>query len=160
MTMLRITERVQRARLKLAFMAFLAVALCLPAAGMAADSAVILQYPRFGESDIPATNVTLEQFEAHLEYLQTGGYTVLPVPDIIAALLAVEPLPDKTVGITIDDAVNSVIGEAWPRLSAAGFPFTLFVATDAVAQLTSTNHVRLVAAQPIERSTFERRRQV
>lgn len=122
----------QARRLKLAVAAILIAAFGLPASGMAADSAVILQYHRFGETDLPSTNVTLEQFEAHLEYLQSGGYTVLPVPHIIAALRAGQPLPDKTVGITIDDAVKSVIQEAWPRLKAAGFPFTLFVATDAV----------------------------
>jgi peptidoglycan/xylan/chitin deacetylase (PgdA/CDA1 family) len=118
----------------LASVTFLVVALGPPASGLAADSAVILQYHRFGENDIPATNVTLEQFDAHLEYLQSGGYTVLPVPHIIAALRAGQPLPDKTIGITIDDAVKSVIREAWPRLRAAGYPFTLFVATDAVDQ--------------------------
>ncbi|MFQ6018118.1 MAG: polysaccharide deacetylase family protein, partial [Kiloniellaceae bacterium] len=32
--------------------------------------------------------------------------------------------------ITIDDAFASVYAEAWPRLRAAGLPFTLFVATD------------------------------
>ncbi|MEE8173301.1 MAG: polysaccharide deacetylase family protein [Alphaproteobacteria bacterium] len=101
---------------------------------MAADSAVILQYHRFGETNIPSTNITLAQFEAHLAFLQSGGYTVLPVPHIVAALRAGQPLPDKAVGITIDDAAISVIREAWPRLREAGFPFTLFVATDAIDQ--------------------------
>jgi peptidoglycan/xylan/chitin deacetylase (PgdA/CDA1 family) len=134
MTELRFTGLVRGGRLKIAAAAFLVALFYLPVWGMAADSAVILQYHRFGESDIPSTNVTLEQFEAHLEYLQSGGYTVLPVPHIVAALQAGQPLPDKAVGITIDDAITSVILEAWPRLRAAGFPFTLFVATDAVDQ--------------------------
>ena len=114
--------------------ALLCAALGFPAAGLAADSAVILQYHRFGESDLPSTNIKLAQFEAHLAYLKSGGYTVLPVPHIIAALRAGQPLPDKAVGITIDDAAKSVITEAWPRLREAGFPFTLFVATDAIDQ--------------------------
>ena len=136
-------------RVKLTLAAFLAAAFFQPVFGMAADSAVIIQYHRFGESDLPSTNVTLEQFEAHLAYLQAGGYTILPVPHIIAALSTGQPLPDKTVGITIDDAAKSVIREAWPRLSSAGFPFTLFVATDAIdhhqSRIMNWDNIRTLA---------------
>ncbi len=112
--------------------AALLAALAVPPSGDAADSAVLLMYHRFGEDDIPDTNTPLKQFEVHLDELKTGGYTVLPVPEIVAALTAGDPLPDRAVGITIDDAYSSVYHEAWPRLKEAGFPFTLFVATDAV----------------------------
>jgi len=104
----------------------------LPRSAQAADSAVILMYHRFGESAYPATSIRLDQFDAHIEELRSGGYTVLPVPDIIAALRAGQPLPERTIGITVDDAYLSVYAEAWPRLHRAGFPFTLFVATDAI----------------------------
>lgn len=43
-------------------------------------------------------------------------------------------LPEKTVGITIDDAYKSVFTNAWPRLKKAGYPATLFVATDSIDQ--------------------------
>ena len=39
------------------------------ARGFAADHATILMYHRFGEENYPSTNVTLEQFEEHLEVL-------------------------------------------------------------------------------------------
>lgn len=97
-------------------------------------SAVVIMYHRFGEGRFPSTNVTLKQFEAHLEELKTGGYTVLPLPDIITALRSGQALPDRTVGISIDDAYLSIYTEAWPRLKDAGFPFTVFVATDPVDQ--------------------------
>ena len=103
-------------------------------AAVAADSAVILQYHRFGEDAYPSTSVTLEQFEAHIEHLSSGGYTVLPVPEILAALDAGRPLPDRAIGITVDDATRSTFVEAWPRLEEAGFPFTVFVSTDPVDQ--------------------------
>ena len=102
-----------------------------PAAG-AADGAVILMYHRFGETRHPTTNIKLEQFETHLRILSSEGYTVLPVPEIVDAIRNGTPLPDKTIGITIDDAYLSVFTEAWPRLREAGMPFTLFVSTDAV----------------------------
>ncbi|MGB2463159.1 MAG: polysaccharide deacetylase family protein, partial [Candidatus Puniceispirillaceae bacterium] len=99
---------------------------------MAADHAVILMYHRFGEDSFPSTNVRLTQFEEHLEVLSQGDYTVLPLDDIVARLQSGTPLPDRTVGITIDDAYLSVYDEAFPRLQAYGFTATVFVATQPV----------------------------
>ena len=95
-------------------------------------SAVIFMYHRFGESQYPSTNVTIEQFEAHLSEIKSGGYNVMPLPDIIAAFRRKEQLPDRTIGLTIDDAFLSVHDKAWPMLAKAGLPFTLFAATDAI----------------------------
>ena len=99
-----------------------------------ADSAALLMYHRFGEDKYPSTSVTLAQFEAQIEHLASGGYAVLPVPEILAAIDAGRPLPDRTVGITVDDATRSTFVEGWPRLEEAGFPLTVFVSTDAVDQ--------------------------
>ena len=96
------------------------------------DSATVLMYHRFGESRYPSTNISIEQFEAHLAHLAAGNYTVLKLDDIIVRLRAGELLPDRTVAITIDDAYLSVYTEAWPRLTEAGFPFTLFVASSPI----------------------------
>ncbi|MGB1946785.1 MAG: polysaccharide deacetylase family protein, partial [Candidatus Puniceispirillaceae bacterium] len=99
---------------------------------LAADHAVILMYHRFGEDRLPSTNIRLDQFDAHLEKLSNGNYSVLPLAKIVDHLQNDRPLPDRTVAITIDDAYLSVFTEAWPRLKAKGFPFTVFVATDPV----------------------------
>ncbi|MFQ5617384.1 MAG: polysaccharide deacetylase family protein [Rhodospirillales bacterium] len=101
-----------------------------PSVALAENSAVVLMYHRFGEGKYPSTNITIAQFEAHIRELKSGKYTVLPVPEILEALRRGTPLPERTVGLTIDDAYLSVYTRAWPRLKAAGFPFTLFVATD------------------------------
>lgn len=119
---------------------YLALALCaataaavLPgAAALAADSAVVLMYHRFGESTHPNTSISIETFEAHLRELRDGGYTVLPVTEIVTALRQGRELPERTVGITVDDAYSSIYEHAWPRLREAGFPFTLFVAAGPV----------------------------
>ncbi len=120
------------------------------AAAIAADSAVILQYHRFGEDQYPSTSVTIEQFEAHIEHLEGGGYAVLPLPEILDALRAGRPLPERAVAITVDDATRSTFVEAWPRLEAAGFPFTVFVSTDPVdeghAGIMSWDELRQLAA--------------
>ena len=91
-------------------------------------------YHRFGESEWPSSNVRIDQFEEHLVELKTGGYTVLPVPEILERMRSGVALPEKTVGITIDDAYKSVFTNAWPRLKKAGYPATLFVATDSIDQ--------------------------
>jgi len=101
-------------------------------AAMAADHASILMYHRFGETKYPTTNIRLEQFDAHLERLQNGDFTVWPLPRIVEYLQSGQPLPDRTVAITIDDAYQSVYQEAWPRLQALDMPFTLFVATQPI----------------------------
>jgi peptidoglycan/xylan/chitin deacetylase (PgdA/CDA1 family) len=106
----------------------------LPPAAMAGNSAVIFMYHRFGEGEFPSTSIKIEQFEAHLEELNSGGYQVLALDDIIKAFRNGDELPERTVAITIDDAFLSVYTQAWPRLKALGFPFTLFVATDPVDQ--------------------------
>jgi peptidoglycan/xylan/chitin deacetylase (PgdA/CDA1 family) len=95
-------------------------------------SAVVIMYHRFGAHTFPSTNIRIDQSEAHLEELAIGKYTVRPVGDIVNALKAGRPLPDRTIGLTIDDAFLSVYRQAWPRLRKAGLPFTLFVATDAI----------------------------
>ena len=111
--------------------AMLATASVVSAAA-AADSAAVLTYHRFGDYRYPATNIRLDQFDAHIQELTAGKYTVMPLADIAAAIAAGQPLPDRAVAITIDDAFRSVYTEAWPRLRKAGLPFTLFVATESV----------------------------
>ncbi|MEK9723434.1 MAG: polysaccharide deacetylase family protein [Rhodospirillaceae bacterium] len=100
----------------------------------AASSAVVLMYHRFGESEYPATNTTVEQLEQHIAELTSGAYTVLGLDEIVGRLLAGQDLPDRTVGISIDDSYRSIHEIAWPRLKAAGLPFTVFIATSHLNQ--------------------------
>lgn len=117
--------------------------------------AVILSYSRVGdESGVTGANISVENFEAHLAELRSGEFTVLPVPEIIDALRAGRPLPDKTVGIVFDEPHSSVYTTAWPRLRAARLPATLFVATDTVdragADTLSWSEIRDMAGEGLE----------
>jgi len=103
-----------------------------PSPVYAEGGAVVVMYHRFGEGKFPSTNVTLEQLDAHIEELTSGKYQVMDLVEIVKALKDGFPLPDRAVGISIDDAFLSVYTEAWPRLKKAGLPFTVFVATDPV----------------------------
>jgi peptidoglycan/xylan/chitin deacetylase (PgdA/CDA1 family) len=112
-----------------------ALAALAPAPAVAADPhAVVFMYHRFGEDRYPSTNVRLEQFEAHLQHLADEGYRVWPVERVVRHLAGGEEIPERTVAITVDDAYLSAYTEAFPRLRARGWPFTVFVATGPVDQ--------------------------
>ena len=72
------------------------------------DSATVIMYHRFGEGRYPSTNISMEMFEEHLALLTNGDYTILPLPKIVETLKSGQLLPDRTVGISIDDAYLSV----------------------------------------------------
>jgi len=93
-------------------------------------SAVVLMYHHFGVDQYPSTNIRLDQLEAQIAYLQQNDYKVLPLTEVITQLRKGEPLPDRSIAITIDDAYNSVYSTAYPRFKALGWPFTVFVSTD------------------------------
>ena len=89
-------------------------------------------YGRFGEDQYGPGSLALDQFDAHLAELADGGHTVLPLPVLLEKLEHGTPVPDRAAALTIDDAHRSVYDEAFPRLKAAGVPFTLFVAPDPI----------------------------
>ena len=117
------------------------------------DGASVLMYHRFGEDDVPSTNVTLAQTDAHIAELKSGGYTLLALSEIVRRLKADEDFPEKSVGVSVDDAYLSVYTTAWPRFKEAGIPFTVFVATDPVdnkyARYMSWDQIRELAADPL-----------
>ena len=112
--------------------ALLALLLNLALAPIARGDAVAFIYHRFGEDASPTTSVTLAQFDAQLEHLARNNFQVWTLDRIVAALQDGRPLPPKTVAITIDDGFTTIYSEAYPRLKAHGFPFTVFVNTDAI----------------------------
>jgi peptidoglycan/xylan/chitin deacetylase (PgdA/CDA1 family) len=109
-----------------------AVILGMSGAAQAADWASVIMYHRFGEDQYTSTNIRVDQFKEHLQELQNGQYTVLPLNEIVDRLASGEELPDRTVALTIDDAYASVYDVAWPLLKEANLPFTIFVAVEGV----------------------------
>lgn len=106
--------------------------LCPSSPVRAARHAVILQYHHVGSDTPPSTSVTPGQFEGHLEYLEAHAFTVWPVEKIVTHLGQGKEVPEKCVGITIDDAYTSVYETALPLLRKHGYPFTVFVTTGGV----------------------------
>lgn len=120
--------------------------------GQEAGASVVM-YHRFGENDMPTTNTTLVQIDAHIAEIKNGEYTPLALSEMVRRLKAGERFPQKSIGVSIDDAYLSVYTEAWPRLKAAGIPFTIFVATDPVdakySRYMSWDQIREMAADPM-----------
>lgn len=100
----------------------------------AGQSAVVLNYQRFGEEKHPQTNVRTDQFAAHVKLLSDGRYNVVSAESIVDTLFSDGILPNRSVAITIDDAYRSAYEVAWPLLRDAGLPFTLFISTDHIDQ--------------------------
>jgi len=98
-----------------------------------ADHGVVLLYHHIDEGTPASTSTTPARFEEHLDYIEQRGYTVMPLQDMIATLRAGGLIPDKALAITFDDAYHSVFSQAHPRLAARGWPYTVFVHSDAIA---------------------------
>ena len=96
--------------------------------------AVIFMYSHIGVSKYPDTNVSIKQFSAHLDYLDKNKYQVWPLEKIVAHRKNGLAIPDRTVAITFDDGHISVVKHAYPRLKKRGWPFTVFIYTDAMDQ--------------------------
>lgn len=95
--------------------------------------AVILIYHHVSNETPESTSVSPQQFEQHLKYLRDQGFQVWPLIRILRSLLHQdEAMPDKVVAITFDDAYESVYTQAWPKLARYGWPFTVFVNSDAI----------------------------
>lgn len=104
-----------------------------PTLSMAAydrTAAVIFAYQRVGESLYPANSISKEQFANHIKELLEGGYNVMPLPSIIAALKANSPLPERTVAITFNGGYESALDNAIPLLLNNNLPFTVFFSPD------------------------------
>ena len=119
-------------RQRQAWLIILMLSAVVPPIANAADSAVVLMYHRFGEDRYPSTNIRLDQFEAQLEHLKEHDYIVIPLADLLAAFEDNTELPERAVVITIDDAYRSIYTAAHSRFLEYEYPYTVFVATDAV----------------------------
>lgn len=98
-----------------------------------ADLAV-LQYHHISDSTPAATSTTPSLFKDQLAMIESLGLEVVALDDATRAALAGELGDRKQVALTFDDAYSSVYKTAAPLLFKKGYPFTVFVNTDAVGK--------------------------
>jgi peptidoglycan/xylan/chitin deacetylase (PgdA/CDA1 family) len=92
----------------------------------AADNAVILLYHHVSEQTPASTSVSPATFRLHMQYIN-DNFQVLPLAEIISALQAKQPLPDRAIAITFDDGYLDIYEKGHPILSAFKLPYTVFI---------------------------------
>jgi biofilm PGA synthesis lipoprotein PgaB len=113
-------------------LALLLLTLMFAPSSQAADHAAILLYHHVSDDTPASTSVPPALFRHQLAFLAAGGYKVLPLSRILDTLAKGGSLPDNSVAITFDDAYRSVLDVAAPLLQQHGWPFTVFVSTQAI----------------------------
>jgi peptidoglycan/xylan/chitin deacetylase (PgdA/CDA1 family) len=91
----------------------------------------ILCYHRFGYRSSQLA-VSPAAFEAQMDYLARNGYHVIPLARLAGFLERGEPIPRKSVVLTIDDGYRSTYEVAFPVLRKYGFHATVFLYSDFV----------------------------
>ena len=103
------------------------------ASAVVPEHAVVLIYHHVDTGTPPSTSTSPAVFADHLDLLEKQGCRVLPLDEVVAALRDPDvALPDDVVALTFDDGYRSVYTEAFPRLRARGWPFTVFVCPEAI----------------------------
>lgn len=85
----------------------------------------ILCYHTVGQSDWGVNDVTPNQFRRHIELALDAGFRFAPASEIASA-----GADAKTLAITFDDGLKSVLTHAAPILKEYGLPWSFFPVTD------------------------------
>jgi len=99
----------------------------------ASEPVPILLYHRFGAARADSMTVTDAVFASHIEYLKTGGYRVIPLRQVVNAMLRKESVPARSVAIVVDDGHRSVYTDLRPIVRKYGIPVTLFIYPSAIS---------------------------
>jgi peptidoglycan/xylan/chitin deacetylase (PgdA/CDA1 family) len=102
--------------------------------GLQAVRVPILLYHRFGPIASDSMTVTTKTFEAHLKYLMTNGYKVIPARELIDYYLGkrLPPHPQSVV-ITVDDGHKSVYTDMFFLIKKYHIPVTMFIYPSAIS---------------------------
>ncbi|WP_372970669.1 polysaccharide deacetylase family protein [Marinobacter sp.] len=93
---------------------------------------VVLQYHHVSDSTPPSTSTSVSLFEGQMEMIGELNIEVVPLESGTRDALDGKLDDRKQVAITFDDAYESVYSTAIPELEERGYPYTIFVNTDAI----------------------------
>lgn len=94
----------------------------------------VLTYHRIADPDDTPdldpllVSATPETFRRQMEHLRRR-YRPVALEQVVEASKGGEPLPDRAVHVTVDDAYRDFAEYAWPILRELGIPVTVFVPT-------------------------------
>lgn len=95
-----------------------------------ADAAVLV-YHRFDDGRFPTTSISTDKLREDFAWLKANQYHVIPLENLVDTLQKGQPVPPKTVVLTIDDGYRSFYESGLEVFKEFGYPFTLFVYTEA-----------------------------
>lgn len=72
------------------------------------------------------TSISVAQFRAHVSWLHDNGWRSLTLDQLLHGLTA-GSWPDRSIVLTFDDGLMSVVATALPILKSAGLPAIVFV---------------------------------
>jgi peptidoglycan/xylan/chitin deacetylase (PgdA/CDA1 family) len=101
--------------------------------GLSADGyqvVPIITYHHFSEKCTNALCMPVEEFARQMAMLAEEGYRTVTMTEVLRFVNYQQPLPRKTVAITIDDGYRSVYELVYPILKRYNFKATLFIYTD------------------------------
>ncbi len=101
------------------------------------NGASVFMYHRIGESTYPSTNVTIEQFNQHINYISTNSFNIIPLSDVLDIILNNQEFTRNTISFSIDDAYESFYLNAWPKFRENNIPVTLFISTEIIDNKTN-----------------------
>ena len=92
----------------------------------------VLTYHRFGDNCDSPLCMPADVFDRQMRYLTDNGFHTVTPEELLAFLHYREPLPKRSVWITMDDGYRSTYKVAYPILKKYGFTATMFVYTEFV----------------------------
>jgi len=96
-------------------------------------SVSILVYHRFDPAASGSTTVTIETFEAQLDWLDTHDVAILPMRAALDRLASSNGRSPAAAVITVDDGNRSVYTTLYPLILKRRIPVTLFVYPSAIS---------------------------
>lgn len=105
---------------------------------MSSFATVILQYHHVSDTTPASTSISPTQFSMHMQYLKDKNFNVIALSTMMESIKLQQPLPDKSVVITFDDAYLDILTNGKPILDKYGFPFTIFVNPSIVERNSSS----------------------
>ncbi|WP_456471394.1 polysaccharide deacetylase family protein [Caminibacter sp.] len=88
---------------------------------------------RIDDNRYPYTNTSSKELKKYFDYLKSHNYRVVKLSNLINMIKNQKPI-DKIVVFTVDDSYKSFYKNGLPLFKKYGYPFTLFVYTQATTQ--------------------------
>ena len=101
------------------------------------NGASVFMYHRIGENTYPSTNVTIEQFNEHVNYISSNDFNIIPLSDVLNIILNNQEFTRNTISFSIDDAYESFYLNGWPKFRENNIPVTLFISTEIIDNKTN-----------------------